>query len=281
MILVLSGADFSENNLGQVEVTTQLDPFTEAAITASGNSSLTDLQKSTLNTFFSNLGALDNTGIWAKMHYVFMPMLASTLAKSMVNYLDNTAYVPDPAKFQMRANGITGATETAYTLDITMSAGIPLNNFSVVSMYNEALDVATTGLVRIGNASNARAAVYMTRNGTGGRNCVGMFNAGSPADVITLGSPITDDSNKNLTGYSKSGADFAFLENDGTFYTGTSTEVSTTSSTTLNMFGNLSAVGITSSNPANALIMIGSSLTQAEMTTIKTNAEMLRDSLLS
>ena len=56
MILVLKNADFSAKNIGQVQVTVNLHAFTEAAIQASGNTSLTAEQKSALDSLFLSMG---------------------------------------------------------------------------------------------------------------------------------------------------------------------------------------------------------------------------------
>ena len=99
MIIVLKGADFSANNIGHIEVTKDLAPFTLAAIEASGNTSLRGEQKSVLNTFFDNLGAFDNTGLWTKIKVLMMPMLSLDLAHSMVDYTDNEVKVVPDSKY--------------------------------------------------------------------------------------------------------------------------------------------------------------------------------------
>ena len=108
MILVLEGADFSQNNLGQVEVTTILDDFTKAAIAASGNSNMTDIQKANLNTFFKRLGAFGGVGtIWNKLTYLWLPMIAGDLAHSLVNYKDNTvSATPNGSDWTLQNKGI-------------------------------------------------------------------------------------------------------------------------------------------------------------------------------
>ena len=70
-----------------------IQQFTLDAITASGNSSMTDAQKWALNHFFFQIGAIDNDGIYAKMKYLFIPMICNNVAtKILVNYKGNVAF---------------------------------------------------------------------------------------------------------------------------------------------------------------------------------------------
>lgn len=105
MILVLKGADFSVNNLGQVETTTELDDFTKAAIVASGNTSMTDVQKSALNTFFKKLGAFGATGVWSKIHYAWMPIIGGSLDKAFLNYKSNEVNVVPKSEYWSLVEG--------------------------------------------------------------------------------------------------------------------------------------------------------------------------------
>lgn len=105
MILILKGADFSANNLGQVEITTELDDFTKAAIVASGNTSMTDVQKSALNTFFKKLGAFGATGVWSKIHYAWMPIIGGSLDKAFLNYKSNEVNVVPKSEYWSLVEG--------------------------------------------------------------------------------------------------------------------------------------------------------------------------------
>ena len=93
MIIRLSRADFSANNIGKYEFPKELSQFTLNAIAASGKT-MTDEQKYALEDFFSSVGAIDNNGIWAKLDKVYIPFIGIDVTKGLMNYktnnLDNT-----------------------------------------------------------------------------------------------------------------------------------------------------------------------------------------------
>lgn len=171
MIIVLKGADFSANNIGHIEVTKYLAPFTLAAIEASGNTSLRAEQKSALNTFFDNLGAFDNTGLWTKIKVLMMPMLSLDLAHSMVDYTDNEVkVVPNSTYYEQVQDGLHGiATEGNFVANAcqfesnkavsssnysVVLLGTPGNVFTDLGYINGSLDTIFTG----------------SKTGAGGRN---------------------------------------------------------------------------------------------------------------
>ena len=88
MIIRLSRADFSANNIGKYEFPKELSKFTLDAIAASGKE-MTDEQKYALEDFFSSVGAIDNSGIWAKLDKVYIPFIGIDVTKGLVNYKDN------------------------------------------------------------------------------------------------------------------------------------------------------------------------------------------------
>lgn len=87
MIIVLKEADFSANNIGKI--TMPISDFTLAAITASGNSGMTDAEKEALDSFFMAVGAIDNNGIWSKLDKVYLPFIGGDVTYGLVNYKDN------------------------------------------------------------------------------------------------------------------------------------------------------------------------------------------------
>lgn len=162
MILVLKGADFSANNLGQVEITTELDAFTKAAIVASGNTSMTDVQKSALNTFFKKLGAFGATGVWSKIHYAWMPIIGGSLDKAFLNYKSNEVNVVPKSEYwslvdggiKSLQSGVDGRNNFKSTDIITG------NNLSVACLY---IDTSASNLILVSLGKD-----YYERNITGG-----------------------------------------------------------------------------------------------------------------
>lgn len=88
MIIRLSRADFSANNIGKYEFPKELSQFTLNAIAASGKV-MTDEQKYALENFFSSVGAIENNGIWAKLDKVYIPFIGADVTKGLINYKDN------------------------------------------------------------------------------------------------------------------------------------------------------------------------------------------------
>lgn len=171
MIIVLKGADFSANNIGHIEVTQKLSPFTLAAIEASGNTSLRSEQKSALNTFFDNLGAFDNTGLWTKIKVLMMPMLSLDLAHSMVDYTDNEVkVVPNSTYYEQVQDGLhgiaTGANFVTNACQFESNKIVSSSNYSVV-LLGTPLSVA----VDVGYMNGDLDTVFTgTLAGSNGRN---------------------------------------------------------------------------------------------------------------
>lgn len=171
MIIVLKGADFSANNIGHIEVTQKLAPFTLAAIEASGNTSLRGEQKSALNTFFNNLGAFDNTGLWTKIKVLMMPMLSLDLAHSMVDYTDNEVkVVPDSKYYEQVHDGLHGIA----TVDNFVSNACRFESNKIVSSSNYSVVLLGTPnnvVVELGYTKGNLDTYFVgSKTGAGGRN---------------------------------------------------------------------------------------------------------------
>lgn len=132
MIIKVNGADFSENNLGQVIVTTELDDFTKAAIVASGNNSLTETQKAALNELFLAMGVDGSNNVMSKIHRLYLPMIAGDVSHALINYKDlsftNDKSDLDSTKWTLRSHGIVG-TASGQNINLTESDVIMQNDF--------------------------------------------------------------------------------------------------------------------------------------------------------
>lgn len=107
MVIKIDGADFSARNIGRIDLPITLSDFTLAAIAASGNSVMNDVQKIALERFFKNIGATTNTGLFSKLTKLYIPMICNSLDKSMVDYKTNIVdVVPDSQYIELRNNGI-------------------------------------------------------------------------------------------------------------------------------------------------------------------------------
>ena len=139
MIIKINGADFSQNNLGQVVVTTELDPFTKAAIAASGNNSLTLQQKVMLNELFLKMGVDGSNNVMSKIHRLYLPIIAGDVSHALINYKDTNFVndkVLDSSHWTLRSNGLVGI-DSAQGIELTESNPIMQNNFFELFLRTE------------------------------------------------------------------------------------------------------------------------------------------------
>lgn len=217
MILVLRGADFSANNLGQVEITTELDDYTKAAIAASGNTGMTNVQKSALNTFFKKVGAWGGgSNIWSKMDRVYIPFLCADIANAGHDYTENGDDVTLASdKYVLRNKGLTGALESPATYS---GPQIPMliskRDFSFFIMTTEQINgnsqTSGTLLGYTGNSGSNR--FYASLSSVSSGNAI-ILRADhlkpSGASLLPNVGKFEEMSQWKLTGYSLTGTDTA------------------------------------------------------------------------
>lgn len=142
MIIVLKGADFSANNIGKVQVTTDLHPYTKAAIDASGNTSLTGEQKSALNELFLAMGVDGSNDAMSKMRRVYLPIIAGDVSKALVNY-NTTDMIVDKELSEeywtLRSNGLVGV-KTGQSIELTENNILKADNFSSFLLRTEKME---------------------------------------------------------------------------------------------------------------------------------------------
>ena len=140
MIFVLKGADFSANNLGQVELRTEISEFTKDIILKSGNTSMTRQQQSALDSFFMAIGAFgESSNIWSKIDMLVMPLICTDLEHASVDYTGkHTITGLTESGYALRDHGITGVSDSpsnacATVNDVLFEKG----NFSLFAMRTE------------------------------------------------------------------------------------------------------------------------------------------------
>lgn len=168
MILVLKGADFSADNLGKVQVTTELHPFTKSAIQASGNTTLTNEQKSALDALFLAMGVDGSNNVMSKMRYMYLPILCNDVTKALVNYASadfNVDKVLDQNQWELRNHGLVGknnSSTNAITLTLASEKALFGDNFTEMFLRTEpyAIDAKNlsniTGIIRSNNFLGAK-----------------------------------------------------------------------------------------------------------------------------
>lgn len=159
MIIKLKGADFSANNLGQINVR-ELNDFTKLAITASGNTAMTEVQKYALDDFFYNIGAFGSkNNIYAKVKLLVLPIIANGIDGAKVNFQNNTS-LPLSNNWTLDDYGIKAISETP-RIAVTLSESISQDNVTIVSAISYDLLKAagsskTANLITVGNTNPGR-----------------------------------------------------------------------------------------------------------------------------
>lgn len=87
--LVINGADFSALKIDKVSIPRDLDSTTLEWIIASGNSSLTTLQKNAIDDLVLALKA-NNNSLMNKIKRLWLPMIAGEKNKSLYEYINET-----------------------------------------------------------------------------------------------------------------------------------------------------------------------------------------------
>lgn len=188
MVIVLNGADFSQNNIGTITLPRDISNFTKAAILASGNIALSDEQKTILDDLFIALGATTNTGIWPKIDKLYLPMIAGSLSKAFINYKNNDAdCLPNSQYWQMYLKGVKplGAIDSSAALKLDSSFVLDYRDFSAFMLNAENISTATTKFIG-GVMRYAGGTAY-----TGLR--MNMSGPTVPYDVLSIGFPLNNN----------------------------------------------------------------------------------------
>lgn len=273
MIIKIKDADFSANNIGNVPVS-ELSQFTLNAIAASGNSLLTNTQKSALEDFFTTIGATTNSALWGKIKYVWLPMLAGELSKALVNYKDNTVSVTPNSSWKLENNGILWADSEVIptTLSFTETSSITnLRDLSVFYLHNDYL-TNNVYSITFGTKNAIRTSIYLSKTSIGGITLAILGLSGTSFSVGDLNFSAANDkfrcvlariNGSNFTYNTQQGYDLATepLKNNDLF-------PDTTQETELpiqpfHFFGTKQAQNVPSS-----LLIVGSAMTDEELVTV-------------
>lgn len=160
MIIKLTGADFSANNIGKIEIEMkELSQFTLDAIAASGNDTMTTPQKYALDAFFKTIGAVDNTGIYQKMEFLYLPVIAKGLEGAGYNYRNSALSLNLTSdKWDYIDKGIAPKEDLTASA-LTISEPLSQDNISVCAALDLSKPTTLTYLVKIGATNPGRFAV--------------------------------------------------------------------------------------------------------------------------
>ena len=142
----------NDNTLPVLE---SMQQFTLDAITASGNETMSDAQKATLNHFFYQIGAIDNNALWAKIKLLLLPMVCNkNIAKSLINYTTNDLEgTPATPYWSFAANGGLTCSETTYNITLSDARFVGRSDEVSVVFATMASSFKSQGALRFGNRS--------------------------------------------------------------------------------------------------------------------------------
>lgn len=286
MILVLKNADFSANNIGRVQVTTELSEYTKAAIAASGNASLTLEQKSAVNNFFETIGAgsSESNTIISRMRFIYLPIVAGELSKAMLNYatIDFVKdFEPNTTNWALQNNGIQGL---AQGQAFTKVYDTPLMGNNISAFWLRTTKATLTGT---GNTSNLENRIINIR----GKQNDSLWlrfqeSAVSDNEAIAMSDIDFTGMNNGIYNCANDRIECAGLtvRNDkgynqtfhGVDYSGTLsavTDMSAQTSQTVYVLG----LGTVTISCANGIIMLGESLSESEFMAVKNAINGIRD----
>lgn len=281
MIIKINGADFSKNNLGKVVVTTELDPFTKAAIVASGNDSLTLTQKVMLNDLFLKMGVDGSNNVMSKIHRLYLPLIAGDVSHALINYKDSSFVndkVLDSSHWTLRSNGLVGVAQ-GQSITLTESNPIMQDNFFELFLRTE---LVTPG---VNDTSNA----MILRGKTNTNAFLGLQQGSVSSDSIcSLGAYGADWGNwgKTTDAIKASGVNSASTYND-VIKRGVYTHEDTPKTTNVDMNGETSqtlyVLGLNNTNTTKpyGVLMLGEALDSQDFLNIANAVDNLYSSFVN
>ena len=269
MIIVLKDANFANNNIGEVEVPRLINQFTLNAIAASGNT-FTEAQTAALDDFFEAVGAFGTqSSIWSKLSKVYMPMLAGSLARAVVNYKDNNVDVVPSDYYKIVNHGITRNGENTSTDKISFDDTWNWNNRSVYVFLTEELATTSHGVIGKNNVTSAnwRALRLIQSSSSAQLQACAKGTTTYLSSVASGLGAVTP----MLRGATKTGTSVAYL--NGTTTTlktgnGDAAQYCTDDSCTIFPFAAATDGGFNSGTPATGAFFWGAGLTAAEAETL-------------
>lgn len=125
MILRLSGADFSSNNIGKIQVIKELKNETKQLL-SNYTKELTEAQKYAVQNF---VDGLKEKGIWQYLGNLYLPILANSLEEAMLNAktLRNDYNNPDSTYYKLGGKGGLTTTNTIENIPTSNRINVSLN----------------------------------------------------------------------------------------------------------------------------------------------------------
>lgn len=279
MVIVLKDADFSASNIGQIEIEVKIDEFTEAAITASGNASMTTSQQNALNSFFKTLGAFGGNGtIWNKLTFLWLPVISGDLAHSLVNYKDNVvSATPNSTYWALNNNGIKAVGSPSDGIAVTAPSSISKSDVSVFGIGDNQVR-----FLIVGSSNPGRLGMRCEVTGGGALNVNSQVDSGASFVAMKFAAEPSATAYKKLFGISVNGegSNNVLALNDSGVVTKTATLSGADFGTSITLLRDIGTIN-NSERGSVKLLAIGTHLSSAEMTQMKTACEALIDAFIS
>lgn len=274
MIIKLTGADFSANNIGKINIR-ELNQFTISAINASGNNAMTDSQKYGLDDFFFKIGAFGvQSAVFSKMKMLYLPLISQDIAGARTNYANRALDLA--GEFYLENKGIRNSNNTSYSL--TLDSPISQDNITVFSAVDFNMDnLIRTGLIKIGNTNPGKFAFEIGVPGT--KDKYTSFNMRDTGQFLQINNEIATN-NKSFCTCFDGDASFIVRSKDTNIYeTQPSYSESNILSSTVYPFQSFTATA-NSTSVARRMLMVSTALTQDEALLFKEAYDTLQDLFL-
>lgn len=161
--LVIKGADFSEVSIGHIDLPRELSDATLEFINASGNT-FTVEQQNAIDDFVLALGIGEEGGIYSKLDFIFLPILAADKAHALVDYktltsptLTGGSLTSWETYISLRNHGLVSSldTGTKTPIVVTEQYSIDTQDCCMFVMNTEDYStISTTSKTRSGFGSN-------------------------------------------------------------------------------------------------------------------------------
>lgn len=153
MILRLSGADFSANNIGQIQFIRELTSDTLALLDRYTKELTTD-QKFAVQDFISGL---KTNGVWSSIGNLYLPILAGSLPECLYNIKNgNVDAVPTDEYYELSTLGLASKDKTSTSGIVTVPINGSQQNLHMAIFNSETYGVLSVNELFFGNAAGSK-----------------------------------------------------------------------------------------------------------------------------
>lgn len=272
MILRLSGADFSANNIGTIQLTRELTAET-IALLSNYTRTLSEAQKFAVQDF---LDGLKVEGIWAHIENLIIPALAGDVSEAFYPIKGNGVYNTYTTAYELKNNGLYVAINDTSKTPAKIRANGSYMNLHIASYLTYCPEnTAENTINSMYNGGSITVRERWVCNGTS-KNI--RLYEGTESRTISVSAKEMFDT-PNFLGIS-SGTDDLYAVHNSSKHTYGSVFEDDTTITKVPFFVGADINNSTSSNIAQGLISTGSAMNSAMMLKYSELVDILMTSLL-